>query len=76
MVSNHWKYVRALDAPADLVGEHRLGGARRPDDQHVLAGEQRDQRAVDQLVALEELLPQLVPDGRAARSRGADTRRG
>ena len=33
--------ARARDAPADLVGEHRLRGARRPDHQHVLAGEQR-----------------------------------
>ena len=55
--------LRALDATADFVREHRLGGARRADHQQVLAGEQPDQRAVDEDVAFQELLPQLVPNG-------------
>ena len=52
-----------VDPPADLVGEHRLGGAGRPDHQHMLRRDERHERAVDQLVPLEEDLLQLVPDG-------------
>ena len=52
----------AVEAPAQLVGEHRLGGARRPDEQHVLPGEQRGERAVDHLGALEEQLCQFFPN--------------
>src|SRR5262249_1204285 len=62
------------EAAADLVGEHRLRGAGRPDDEHVLGGEERHEGAVDQLRTLEEDLLQLLPNGAqrvAGRGHGA-----
>ncbi|MBF8254946.1 MAG: hypothetical protein HW373_1641 [Deltaproteobacteria bacterium] len=56
------KIVGPFDSPAQLVGEHRLGGARRADDQQVVGGEQRGQSAVDQLDALQKHLFQLFAD--------------
>ena len=51
------KIVRAFDAPADLVGQHRFGGAGRPDDEHMMGREQRSQRAIDQIGSFEKRLP-------------------
>ena len=55
--------VRPGEPAADLVGEHRLGGARRADHQHMLRCDKRHERAVDELGSLQEDLLQLVPDG-------------
>ena len=54
--------ARPGNAAADLVGEHRLCGARRADDENVLGREQRGERAVDQIAALQKRLPELFAD--------------
>src|SRR4030095_2636754 len=51
------KIICAFDAPAHLVRQHRLGGAGRPDDEHVMRREERSQRSVDQIGPLEKDLP-------------------
>ena len=56
--------VRALDAAAQLVGQHRFRGAGRPDHQHMVGGQQRSQRAIDQIGAFEEAAIQFVADAR------------
>jgi len=53
-----------LDAAAELVGEERLGGARGTDEEDVGPGEERAQRPLDHLVALEEHRAELPAHGR------------
>src|SRR5574341_10435 len=53
----------ALDAPADLLGEHRLGRPGRADDEDVLARDEGAKDPVHDGLALEEDLAQLRPDG-------------
>ena len=55
--------VGALDAAAQLVGEHRLGGARGTDEQEVLAGDQSGERSLDHLGSLEKTAPEFGSDG-------------
>ena len=51
------KIICAFNAPAHLVGEHRLGGAGGPDDEHVMGREKRSKRPVDQICPLKKSLP-------------------
>ena len=62
--------ARAGDSVTGLVGQHRLRGAGRTDDQHVLSREERRERAVDQLGALEERLLELFPNRTQRLARG------
>jgi len=48
--------LRPVDAPAQFVGEHRLGGPGRADQQQVLPGEQCGECPVDDLGAVKEEL--------------------
>ena len=65
--------ARAVDATAELVGQHRFGGAGRADQQDVRAGEQGDERSLDHLAALDERLFQLVANARQGLERGHDS---
>ena len=56
--------VGALDPPAELVGQHRLGRAGRSDDEHVAARKERAERAVDQFGAFLEVLVEFLADAR------------
>ena len=75
--------VARVDEPREVPDQRRLGGARRPDDEHVLAGHQRDQQETNQLPLVEVArverppdLAQLVPDAqRLGVERGLRTRR-
>ena len=64
--------ARAVDAPAELVGKHRLRGAGRSEQQHVLAGQQGRERALDHLAALDEDLAELAADRGQLGARGLD----
>src|SRR5439155_22355698 len=63
------------DPAADLVGEHRLGRARRADHEHMLLRDKGDERSVDELGPLEEDLLHLVPDGAQDVTRSGHLRR-
>ena len=41
---------------ANVRTSARLGGARRPDEQHVLAGDDGDEQQADDLLLVEEVL--------------------
>jgi hypothetical protein len=59
----------AVEAAAELLREHRLGGAGRAHEEHVLSREQRGERGVDRLVAFDEEPAQLRRERLEARSR-------
>jgi hypothetical protein len=52
--------MRPVEAATDLVGKHRLGGPRWPDDQHMVPGQQRGQRTVDDLATFQKVLGELI----------------
>ena len=71
--------VAGVDETGQVPDQRRLGGAGRPDDQHVLARHQRDQQQANQLRLVEVArverppdLAQLVPD---AQRLGVERRR-
>ena len=54
----------AFDAAAEFVGDHRFGGAGRPDHQDVAGREQGAERAVDQVGAFEKEVVQFLANRR------------
>src|SRR5262249_17203283 len=55
------KVAGSFEPAAEFIREHRLGRARRSDEQDMMAGEQRGEQPVNDLRPLEEDLTELLP---------------
>ena len=67
--------VARVDQPGQVPHQRRLRGAGRTDDQHVLAGDQRDEQQADQLALVEVALVERRGRRRAPSARCAARRR-